>query len=70
MHVAHSTVAPGAYYLRLGRIDLAQIHKAILCTDTSTRFGALYGNFLEGGGGNPVRDGKEEGWSVRQREAS
>lgn len=45
MHVAHSTVAPGAYYSRLGRIDLAQIHKAILCTDTSTRFGALYGNF-------------------------
>lgn len=45
VHVAHSTVAPGAYYSRLGRIDLAQIHKAILCTDTSTRFGALYGNW-------------------------
>lgn len=44
-HVAHSTVAAGAYYSRLGRTDLAQIHKAILCTDTSARVGPLYGNF-------------------------
>lgn len=30
----HSTVAAGAYYSRFGRIDLARIHKAVLCTDT------------------------------------
>lgn len=53
VHVAHSTVAPGAYYSRLGRIDLAQIHKAIVCTDTSTtRFGPLYGNFWAKGKGS------------------
>lgn len=27
-------VAAGAYYTRLGRIDLARIHKAALCTGT------------------------------------
>lgn len=61
VHVAHSTVAPGAYYSRLGRIDLAQIHKAIVCTDTSTtRYSAL---FME-------ISGRRERGVVRQREPS